>query len=258
MANNTADKLVSTALKEEGYIEKKSNALLGLKTANAGSNNWTKFNKYFGYSNVFWCANYVSWVFANAFGKDAGKTLLYGNYSASCEVLRGQFLKAGKFDKTPKVGDCIFFKGARHAGANHIGIVIKVESSTITTIEGNTSGGSHVVDNGGGVFRKTYKKSYDKILGYGHPAYDTVKVTVKINGTTIAKPTLKKGNFGTGVKTLQKNLNKIIDAKLEVDGDFGSKTFNAVKKFQQKFMDKTKVNGIYNDNTYKAMKKAFK
>lgn len=258
MANKTADKLVSTALKDEGYIEKKSNAWLNSKTKNAGSNNWTKFNAYFGYSNVFWCANYVSYEFAQAFGKDEGKKLLYGGYSASCEVLRQQFIKAGKFDATPKVGDCIFFKGTRHAGANHIAIVISVTSTTITTIEGNTSGGSSVVDNGGGVFRKTYKIGYEKIMGYGHPAFDTVKTTIKINGTSVAKPTLKKGNYGTGVKALQKNLNKILGAKLEVDGDFGSKTFNALKLFQEKYIGKESANGVYNKKTYKAMKLAFK
>lgn len=258
MANKTADQLVSTALKDEGYIEKKSNAWLNSKTKNAGSNNWTKFNAYFGYSNVFWCANYVSYEFAQAFGKDEGKKLLYGGYSASCEVLRQQFIKAGKFDATPKVGDCIFFKGTRHAGANHIAIIISVTSTTITTIEGNTSGGSSVVDNGGGVFRKTYKIGYEKIMGYGHPAFDTVPVTVKVNGTSIAKPVLRRGVYGAGVKALQKNLNKALGIKLSIDGDFGKKTFDAVVSFQKKYLKQEQVNGIYDNATYKAMKKIFK
>ncbi len=60
----------------------------------------------------------------------------------------------------------------------------------------------------------------------------------KYSGTFPTMPErgyLQKGDKGTQVKNLQKFLNWCITAKLEVDGDFGTKTEKAVKDFQQKY-----------------------
>lgn len=46
---------------------------------------------------------------------------------------------------------------------------------------------------------------------------------------------LSKGDKGINVERLQKFLNWCINAKLDVDGSFGSKTEKAVKKFQKKY-----------------------
>lgn len=46
---------------------------------------------------------------------------------------------------------------------------------------------------------------------------------------------LKKGDKGTNVKRLQQFLNWCINAKLSVDGSFGSKTLEAVKKYQKTY-----------------------
>jgi N-acetylmuramoyl-L-alanine amidase CwlA len=45
---------------------------------------------------------------------------------------------------------------------------------------------------------------------------------------------LKKSSKGEAVKKLQTDLNKLISAKLVIDGDFGTKTETAVKDFQGK------------------------
>ncbi len=45
--------------------------------------------------------------------------------------------------------------------------------------------------------------------------------------------TMKKGAKGDNVKALQKMLNEKMGTKLDVDGDFGQKTLDAVKKFQK-------------------------
>lgn len=45
---------------------------------------------------------------------------------------------------------------------------------------------------------------------------------------------LEKGDKGTQVKYLQKFLNWALDLKLNVDGEFGTKTLKAVKQFQEK------------------------
>lgn len=262
---NTANKVINVAAKEVGYLEKKTNAWLGSKTKNAGSNNYTKYGKWFGMNGVYWCAIFVSWIFNKAFGKTKAKELLCGGFSASCETLRQQFIKAGKYTggkTTPKKGYIIFFVGSRHNGANHIGLVYKVEGGRIYTIEGNTSGGSTVVDNGGGVAYKSYLIGYEKILGYGKPSYDK-DVSSSITSTnsasaklTAPKPTLKKGVSGASVKTLQKCLNKVIKAGLTVDGVFGDATYKAVVNFQKVY--KISADGIYGTNTYKKLKAVIK
>lgn len=68
----------------------------------------------------------------------------------------------------------------------------------------------------------------------------------------IATYTLKKGTKGSNVKTLQENLNMVINAGLEVDGSFGPKVEAAVKEFQRKYG--LTVDGIYGKNSYNKMK----
>ena len=62
---------------------------------------------------------------------------------------------------------------------------------------------------------------------------------------------LKKGSTGSGVIVLQNNLNKAINAKLTVDGDFGAATEKAVKNFQKKY--KLTVDGIWGEKSQKKM-----
>ncbi len=197
------EKVISVATAEVGYLEKKSNKDLNSKTANAGSKNYTKYGEWFGVNPALWCALFVCWCFAMAYGSIA-KEMLCGGYSAACETMRQRFIKEGRYDKNPKVGDCIFFSGTRHAGANHIGIVWKVDGSRIYTIEGNTSGANGVVDNGGGVAQKSYSRSYSRIMGYGHPDYD-------IGGDEVVKPSISEtakavvnGKYGNGQDRIDK------------------------------------------------------
>lgn len=165
------DKVIKVAESEVGYLEKKSNSGLDSKTSNAGSRNYTKYGKWIGANGEYWCASFLSWVFYKAYGIETGKKLLCGAYSAACETIRQNFKKHGQYKSSPKAGDVIFFKGTRHAGANHIGLVRKVADGKVYTIEGNTSGASGVIDNGGGVAKKSYAISNDRILGYGRPNY---------------------------------------------------------------------------------------
>lgn len=262
---NTANKVINVAKKEVGYLEKRTNTWLSSKTKNAGSNNYTKYGKWFGMNGVFWCAIFISWIFNKAFGKAKAKELLCGGFSASCETFRQQFIKADKYAGgkiTPKKGYIIFFVGTRHNGANHIGLVYKVESGRVYTIEGNTSGGSTVVDNGGGVAYKSYIIGYEKILGYGKPSYDnnTSSSTASTSSASIKlsapKPILKKGISGAAVKALQKCLNKAIKTGLTIDGVYGDATYKAVVKFQKK--QKIDSDGIYGKATYNKLKRAIK
>lgn len=188
--NNTANKLIEIAEKEVGYLEKETNKDLDSKSKNAGDENYTKYGQWIGLNGQFWCASFVCWCFNQAFGKE-GKDLLCGAYSGACETIRANFVKKDKYfkrgAKRPKIGDVIFFTGTRHNGANHIGIVYKVDDTMVYTIEGNTSGGSNVIDNGGGVAKKKYALGYDKIMGYGRPSYNDEKTTKEADSTTKTK-----------------------------------------------------------------------
>lgn len=173
-----AERVVSTAAKETGYLEKASNARLDEKTANAGSANYTKYwrDVYPQYQGQPWCDCFVSWIFMQAFGKETADKLLCGGLmsfytptSANYFRKQNRFYTAGS---TPKVGDQIFFKNG--GTICHTGIVVDVTGGRVYTIEGNTSGASGVVANGGGVCRKNYPLSSSYIAGYGRPDWTIV------------------------------------------------------------------------------------
>lgn len=190
---NYASKLIEIATAEVGYLEKASNSNLDSKTGNAGSRNYTKYARdlakisgfYNGNKNGYaWCDVFVDWCFVQAFGvAEAKKLLNHGQYGAGCVYSSQYFRNINRFYQAPKVGDVIFFgsKGEEY----HTGIVYKVDSDYVYTIEGNTSGASGVIANGGGVCKKSYKINYYKITGYGRPNYDKEPVAEE------KKPTVK-------------------------------------------------------------------
>lgn len=172
------EKLILTAMKYVGYLEKKSGNMLENFTANAGYNNYTQFAVTYkmltreNYQGQPWCAMFVSSVFAECFGEEKGKKLLNG-YFAYCPAGVKNFKNTGRFSKSnPEKGDVIFFKD-NSGVACHVGIVCNVDSGYVYTIEGNTSVAAGVVANGGAVAKKKYLKSYNKILGYGKPKYES-------------------------------------------------------------------------------------
>lgn len=178
------DKLISTLEKEEGYLEKASNAFLDDKTSNVGSNNWTKyardmdlFDAYNSPKNGYsWCDMFVDWGFVQSFGFDTAMEMTYqpvGGNGAGCTGSANYYKANKQFFSTPKVGDQIFFKGNGNT-FTHTGIVIKIEGGRVYTIEGNTSSKEGVIANGGGVFKKSYPLNYAKIGGYGRPNYALV------------------------------------------------------------------------------------
>lgn len=197
MSQNYVSKLIKVAEKEVGYLEKATNAYLDNKTANAGYGNWNKYANFFDkkYSNFYnggkngydWCDIFVDWCFVNAFGFDEGRRLLCQplySTGAGCTYSAKFYKDKGQFhyrNETPKVGDQIFF------GTDdpyHTGLVYKVDSTFVYTIEGNTSSSSGVVANGGCVAKKQYYRTYSEIYGYGRPKFDVEvkKVKFKKNG----------------------------------------------------------------------------
>ena len=185
----SASNVIAVAEKEVGYLEKKSNSNLDSKTGNAGYNNYTKYARdfdtkypdfYNGRKNGFaWCDIFVDWCFVSAFGVSTALKLLgqpKKSCGAGCSWSAKYFKEIGCFYTSPKVGDQIFFKDSSGTPC-HTGLVYKVDSSYVYTIEGNTSSASGVVANGGAVEKKKYTRSYSRIYGYGRPKYDAETTT---------------------------------------------------------------------------------
>lgn len=177
---NAIERVLSIALAEEGYLEKAGNSSLYDKTANAGAANYTKYgyemHKLYPATMDYpaaWCDAFVDWCFVQAFGADMAAKLLhrFDDYTVNSA---GYFKNAGEWHKTPKAGDQVFFINSK-GGICHTGLVYKVDGIRVYTIEGNTSGASGVIDNGGGVCKKYYPLNYSKIAGYGRPNYKLVE-----------------------------------------------------------------------------------
>ena len=263
--NDAIATVTKAAEAEVGYLEKRTNANLESKTANAGSKNYTKYGKWIGANGDYWCASFISWLFYSVFGETIGKSVL-GVYSPACETIRGKLKKVS----SPRAGDIVFFTGSRHSGANHIGYIYKVDGGKIYTVEGNTSGASGVVDNGGGVATKSYTVGYTRILSYGRPDY-SVAVQATKDTETGSKDKSKKGysgtfpvlpprgyykqgdgisaltNYPTQIKRVQALVNWITDADIKVDGEYGKNTTAAVKDAQKTLG--VKVDGQFGKET---------
>ena len=193
------EKIIEVAKGEIGYLEKRSNSQLDSKTANVGDRNFVKYWEIKPeWNGSYWCAAFVCWVFTEALGKERATQLLKHYPYVYCPTLAAKFTKYS----TPKVGDVvIFWKNGAYA---HTGIVVGVSGNQFTTIEGNTSGASSVIDNGGGVCQKTYKLN-DVNAKFCRPDYSSTDVSSDINNVVVADDmhTVKwKGfvNVGKNVK----------------------------------------------------------
>ena len=224
------NKLLEIAGNEIGYLEKASNDCLDSKTANAGMNNYTKYWRDLnanGYQKQPWCLCFVVWCFVQAYGIPNAKKLLNMPAFTYYTPTAANYFKSKKqwYTSNPKVGDVIFFKNSTRIC--HTGIVYKVDSTKVYTIEGNTNGGSTLEANGGAVAKKSYSLNYTRIAGYGRPNYND-----RTTKPTVPTATIKYGSKGTQAAMLQECLN-YCGANLVVDGDFGKLSVEALKKFQK-------------------------
>ncbi|MEL4106767.1 CHAP domain-containing protein [Oscillospiraceae bacterium WX1] len=169
--NKQAAALITTAMNEVGYLEKASDTQLEEKTANAGSSNFTKYGEWYGQNGYAWCAMFVSYCAAMA---GISTDIIPKHKSCTSEGV-AFFKRVGRWHLrgayTPIPGDIIYFTNDNGATAAHVGIVYDVDDSKVYTIEGNTSGGSTLIANGGGVSKKRYPLSYESIFGFGNPFY---------------------------------------------------------------------------------------
>ena len=270
---NVIDKIINCAISQ-----------IGTKESPAGSNK-VKYNTWYYGKEVSgsaypWCAVFICYLF---FHCKLEQLFCDGSKVAYCPSIENYYKSKNKYyPKTQgKRGDlCLmdFGKGR----ASHIGIVEKKNSDgSYTVIEGNTSTSSN--DNGGCVMRRT--RNIGVIRGFARPDYDinsssTTNTKTNNNSSTyskkqfikdvqsavgvktdgvVGKKTLSKlvtvskskNNKHKVIKPLQKYLNEIGYSCGKVDGEFGSKTESAVKKYQQS--KKLTSDGIVGMNTWKKL-----
>ncbi len=194
------EKLLSVLESEVGYLEKASNSNLDSKSGNAGSSNYTKYwrdIKSWGlgdYQAQYWCAAFVYWCFVKALGFSRAKELLLHAPFIYCPTLGNLSKSKGQLYSSPKVGDVVLFNYNGTFG--HTGVVYAVKDGYFYTIEGNTSGASGVIANGGGVVKgKRYPVS-----GTGHrfhrPKYKGVAAeNATVETKTVESPLSKVPRF---------------------------------------------------------------
>ncbi len=206
LSNNNRADLLAVALSQVQYQESASqNSLSGLS---GGSGNYTEYTWNYGnglgtYSYA-WCACFVTWCLrqagintvatglSNAARNHLGDAKYLWN-EVSCGYWVSQIKtlgywkgSAGRYGGTyvPKSGDLIFFENGGDTWSDHIGIVVYTSGSTVYTIEGNTSSGTGLEANGGGVYYKSYSLSSTKILGYGAMPYNSTSSPIDYSGNT--------------------------------------------------------------------------
>lgn len=214
---NTVSELelvLKTAQKEIGYLEKKSNSQLDNKTANAGYNNYTKYWRDIynwcgkNYQGQPWCAAFVTWVFSTALNPPRAEQLLKHFPYIYCPTMKKLFT----LNANPKVGDIVIFY--RNGVFAHTGIVTAVNGDQFSTIEGNTSGASGIVDNGGGVCKKTYYNSKLPGTKFCTPNYNSTAI-INSQTTVVADDmhTVKWNGIVKSTSPLNVRLQPKLDAK---------------------------------------------
>ena len=181
-----------------------------------------------------WCATFVSAVAVKLGYTDIIPT------ECSCTRMIELLKNIGSYveDDTyvPKAGDILFYdwddsgNGENKNQPDHVGIVESVVGDTITVIEGNYSNS---------VKRRNIRVNGKYIRGFGVPKYDAEvkpETATKTKGDyTMDMRYLKKGCKGEDVRALQILLigRGYSCGSAGTDGDFGSATDSAVRKYQK-------------------------
>lgn len=251
------EKLILIAKNEIGYLEKKSNIQLDDKTANAGSNNYTKYWRDIkpSYQGQPWCAAFVSWCFMKAFGLDKAKKLLKHWPYVYCPTMSELFT----LNSYPKIGDIVIFY---HNGTfTHTGLVTAVIGDKFYTIEGNTSGASGIIANGGGVCQKSYYNSKLPGTKFCTPDYSLVASSTETTNTEggsymFTPETVKAGDKNTSVLLLQEILRARgfkgkTGKALKLTWTADANTIYALKAYQESRKEVLAVDGVCGPATWK-------
>lgn len=201
-----------------------------------------------------WCAAFVSFV-----AKECGLLdIIPAECSCPRQIALWQTLGRWKEDDAyvPNVGDIIYYDfddigiGNNKGVSDHVGIVVSVSGNSIKVVEGNYSDS---------VKCRTITVNARYIRGYGLPLFSSLATSSStINSkSSLSKGTcqvelsvLRKGSKGQSVKALQAMLVGFgySCGAAGIDGDFGSGTESAVKKYQKNMG--LAVDGIVGRNTW--------
>ena len=168
---------------------------------------------------AFDCSELVEWLYARSGNKITD--LAAAQYDATVPVTG-----------SPQPGDLVFLRNnpARWNGIGHVAVLTRQLPN----------GDWRIIEARGrryGVVQSTLSYWQDRAYYAGlrrQPLF-ALKPSKKPSESALPagpKGNLKKGSYGERVAILQRRLNRL-GADLEVDGDYGRKTVNAVKDFQQ-------------------------
>lgn len=192
-----------------------------------------------------WCATYVS-----AISIACGLTDIMPT-ECSCSKMIELYKKRGGWQESdsyvPSPADLVMYdwedsgRGDNTGTPNHVGIVVAVNGTSITVIEGNK---------GQAVAYRSMSVNGKYIRGYCVPNY-AGKAVKSVEKATVSLPVLEKGSTGESIKSLQMLLNGSGFSCGAVDGSFGPNTLSAVKAFQK--ASKIDVDGIVGSVTWTAL-----
>lgn len=257
IVDKNIEKLILIAKNEIGYLEKKSNSQLDSKTANAGSANFTKYWRDVlpEWNGSYWCAVFIAWCFMKAFGLETAKKLLKHWPYVYCPDMQRYF----KLNANPKVGDIVIFWSSKKKEFVHTGLVTAIIGDQFYTIEGNTSGASDVIVNGGGVCAKSYLNSQMPGTKFCTPDYSLVTSSTEstTGGSYMFTPeTVKAGDKNTSVLLLQEILRARgfkgkTGKALKLTWKADANTIYALKTYQESRKEVLAVDGVCGPATWK-------
>lgn len=191
-----------------------------------GSQNDNKYGSALHQNHQPWCSLFVSWVM-----REAGFTSLYP-ITAITRTSLAYYRHPKRNWIVPmseaRAGDIVwmFFDGpGALKPVNHVGVVVGQHAKgVLDTIEGNTG------PRGAGGVRTRRRSAVIRFVGRpgGRGAVD-VSETLAYPGTAI-----KHGSTNRqAVEYVQRNLNRFLPRDIDVDGQFGDDTKNALVKWQR-------------------------
>lgn len=221
------------------------NKIINLAVEQLG-NDYVTYCKDMGYNyRIEWCACFISWLAEKLEITD----IIPVDMSCNSQISKFKDMGVWHTDRNFQTGDILYYDWDISGDADHVGIIENVSGRTLTVIEGNN--GNFPNDR---VRRRTINSASSLIYGYARPKYS---VTGSANGSDvdISLPTVRKGDTGTAVKILQLALvaYEYNIGKYGADGDFGSDTESAVRKFQKK--SGIEVDGIVGKDTWSELLK---
>ena len=215
------------------------NKIIALAIEQLG-NNYIKYCNDIGYSyRIEWCACFISWLAT----KLDITNIIPVDMSCNSQIKKFKALGVWHTDRNIQSGDILYYDWNKSGDADHVGIVISNTNGNLIVVEGNK--GNFPNDR---VSKREINCNSPLIYGFARPKYPTI--TFNTTPVDMTFPTIRKGGIGNAVKALQLALvaYEYNIGKYGADGEFGSDTESAVKRFQKN--SGIEVDGIVGRDTW--------